>query len=77
VLDRWAIFAATGERGNSKVGKIAGTKRRVAVDTAYHTIARLVGLSVRDFQASIWIHVRETTPNARYGHPTRLSDITA
>jgi hypothetical protein len=79
VLDRWAIFAATGERGDQAVGKVADTKRRDAVDTAYRNIARRVGLSVRDFQAAIWIHVRETTPKITPRGPVfvRYADITA
>lgn len=78
VLDRWAIFAATGERGDDSVGKVAGTKRRDEVDAAYRTLAKRIGWPVRDLQAAIWLQVRETTPSIRRGKSSlvRLVDIT-
>lgn len=77
VLDRWAIFAATGERSDEHLNKITGTKRREAIELAYHTVAKRVGLTVRDFQAAIWLQVRETTPKAGSLVAPRLVDITS
>lgn len=76
VLDRWAVFAATGERSDDHLSKVAGTKRREAVDTAYRQLARKLRWNVRDLQAAIWLQVRETTENAR-GIVPQLQDLTA
>jgi hypothetical protein len=77
VLDRWAIYAATGERDNTNLNKVAGTKRRDAVEHAYRALARKVGVAASELQAIIWLQVRETTPNGRYGVIHKLRDITA
>ena len=76
VLDRWAIYAATGERSDEAVGKVASTKRRELVEAAYRALARRVGITVRDLQAVIWLQVRETTERGKHGKPHRLQDFT-
>lgn len=74
VLDRWAIFAATGARSDAEQKPFATTKLRESVEDAYRALARKVGMSVRDLQAAIWIQVRETTITAR-GTTPRLADF--
>ena len=76
VLDRWAVFAATGERGNDATSKVAGSKRRDAVEDAYRALARRAGITVRDLQAVIWLQVRETTEHGKTGTVPRLADFT-
>ena len=75
VLDRWAIYAATGER-ESRDRAIA-PKLRETVEDAYRALARKLRIPVRDLQATLWLQVRETTPRAGSGTVPRLADITA
>lgn len=77
VLDRWAIFAATGEREERAEDQIRRKDRRATVERAYRALARKLRISVRDLQATIWLQVRETTPHGRHGVVHRLADITA
>jgi Ser/Thr protein kinase RdoA (MazF antagonist) len=59
VIDRWAAFAAGYDRAKPP------TKReRAVIEPAYRAAANLVGESVRDFQAIVWIVTRESTPRA-------------
>lgn len=78
VLDRWAFFAATGTGDREEIQGMR-PKAREAVVSAYRKAARSVRIRVRDFQATVWIHARETTPLIRNGRPVtvRLADITA
>jgi hypothetical protein len=59
VIDRWAAFAAGEDRF-----KVPNARKRAAIEAAYRDAARQVGESVRDFQAIVWIVVRESTPRA-------------
>lgn len=70
VLDRWALFAAGHADRNTTP---APTVRR-RIEAAYHRAAERAGMSVRDFQAAVWIHVRENTARAD-GRIHRLADI--
>jgi hypothetical protein len=74
VVDRWAAFAA----GYPRSAKLT-TKARREIERAYRIAAERVGESLRDFQAIVWIAVRESTLTLRRGHlvPVRLVDITA
>lgn len=71
VIDRWAAFAA----GSTK-DRVPGAKARRAIAQGYRQAAASVGESVRDFQAIVWIALRESTPRAN-GQTVRLADITA
>lgn len=75
VLDRWALFAATGERESRDTAP--SPKLREAVDAGYRALARKLKINVRDLQATLWLQVRETTPRAGSGTVPRLADITA
>lgn len=75
VLDRWALFAATGERGDS-VQRFTKGALRESVESAYRALARKLKIPVRDLQATIWLQVRETTARANTGTVPRLADIT-
>lgn len=70
VLDRWALRAA-GVREKSP-----SRTERAQVADAYRTAAAIVGEHVRDMQAALWVHVRETTPR-RDGRLVRLADVTS
>jgi hypothetical protein len=59
VIDRWAAFAAGEPRD-----KVPNASQRIALEAAYQNVAAMVGESVRDFQAIVWIQVRESTPRA-------------
>ena len=73
VLDRWAYFAALGDRrGDSKVT----VGERQACENAYRRLAAKTGESLRDLQAIIWLQVRETTPRISNGKVPQLWDIT-
>lgn len=74
VLDRWALFAATGERESRDAQP--SPKLRETVEDAYRALARRLKINVRDLQATLWLQVRETTPRAG-GTVPRLADITA
>lgn len=78
VLDRWAIFAAQGSGDREDNHKLRANVRE-AIATAYARAARQARIRVRDFQAAVWISVRESTPMLRRGHwvTVRLADITA
>lgn len=65
-IDAWAIRAAEGEwrdwqtnstNGERKVSAPVGHRYTDAAD-AYRQAAQIVGISPRDFQAAVWIHVR-------------------
>ncbi|MDE2101469.1 MAG: hypothetical protein KGL39_29760 [Patescibacteria group bacterium] len=73
VVDRWAAFAA----GYPRSAKLT-TKARREIERAYHEAASRVGESLRDFQAIIWIAIRESTLTLRRGQlvPVKLVDIT-
>jgi hypothetical protein len=73
VLDRWAI-RATGYQHPTKRHDLNMTVRR-ELDAAYREAAKLCGETVRAFQATVWIAIRESTPNKR-GIIPRLADIT-
>lgn len=75
VIDRWAAFAA-GYDGAREGSDIAAAEWRT-IEAAYRRAARKVRRKVRDFQATVWIAARETTPHKRTGRPHRLADITA
>ena len=72
VIDRWAAYAAGGNRDAAP-----SAKARRALESAYRAAAAKVGETVRDFQAIVWIQARETTPSKRHGIVHRLQDITA
>ncbi len=74
VVDRWAAFAA----GYPRSAKLTAKARR-EIEHAYRIAAARVGESLRDFQAIVWIAVRESTLTLRRGQlvPVRLVDITA
>lgn len=74
VLDRWAIFAATGERESRDAS--LSPRMRETVAGAYRALARKLKIPVRDLQATLWLQVRETTPRST-GTVPRLADITA
>lgn len=59
VIDRWAAYAA-GERRD----RAPNARMRAALTLAYREAAAQAGESVRDFQAIVWIQVRESTPRA-------------
>lgn len=69
VVDRWAAFAA----GSTKDYAPKAAARR-AIEAAYRQAATIVGESVRDFQAIVWIVCRENTPTAA-GHLVKRADI--
>ena len=69
VLDRWALFAAAGAECQSPT-----VKQRDVFSAAYFRAAESKGETVSAFQASVWLQVRETTPNAR-GIVRKLRDI--
>jgi hypothetical protein len=71
VLDRWALFAAG--HGYGKRAPDPGPTWR-AIEDAYRRAARIVGVAVRDFQAIIWIAIREST-KTQLGIVPRLSNI--
>jgi hypothetical protein len=73
VLDRWALYAALGHDRASKVTRA----QREECERAYHRLAAETGETLRDLQAIVWLHVRETTPHARHGKAPQLWDITA
>jgi hypothetical protein len=56
VIDRWAAFAAGFGRQRPPTRRQAAT-----IEAAYRQAAASVGESVRDFQAIVWIVVREST----------------
>lgn len=62
-LDRWATFAATGWKYDEQNSLKANSKVLKAIEEAYRNVARRKKMNVRDFQAIIWITVRESTPN--------------
>jgi hypothetical protein len=72
VLDRWALYAATGER----IEQLSRKGARELVENAYRELARRVGITVRDLQAVIWLQVRETTEHAKSGTVHQLQDFT-
>jgi len=78
VLDRWAIYAATGRRANDDVKRFTSTKLRAGIEAGYRRAARKVRMNVRDFQALVWLQARETTPRLQHGKyvPVRFADIT-
>lgn len=77
VLDRWALYAAQGS-GDRDTNHQLPAGARDAIERAYRNAAKAVRCKVRDFQAAVWIHVRETTPVLRRGKwiTPRLADIT-
>ena len=70
VLDVWATLAGTGSRELD-----AATRK--TLEAAYRAAAKRARQTVRDFQAAVWIAVRESTPNGRTGTVHNLADITA
>jgi hypothetical protein len=80
VLDRWAMFAAQdfGDVDRNEIQNIRPVARRALV-AAYERAARQARCKVRDFQATVWIWTRETTPILRRGKYTtvRFADITS
>lgn len=76
VLDRWALFAAQGHGSDRDSNHQLTKSVRAAIEQAYRSAARRARCKVRDFQATVWIHVRETTPHAKDGVVHRLQDIT-
>ena len=57
VIDRWALRAAWG----NQIIDIHNLERvgvYLMVSDGYKEVARLFGMTPRDFQASVWIHVR-------------------
>lgn len=77
VLDRWAFYAAgwvTEGRDETPSDRV-----RAAVTEAYRRAAKRARITVRDFQAVVWLQSRESTPVLRRGRwvTPRLADITA
>jgi hypothetical protein len=70
VIDRWAAYAA----GHSDRDAVPDAESRRGIESAYRRLATRVGMSVRDLQAAIWIHVRESTARGG-GTVPRLADI--
>lgn len=70
VLDRWMIRLAVGH-----AGRHLRVPERAQVEEAYRSAASRTGERVAHFQAILWIHLRETTPDSR-GRLRRLPDIT-
>jgi hypothetical protein len=56
VIDRWALRAAWGDDVRVKDLQRKGVYHMVA--SAYREVAPEFGLSPRDFQAAVWVHVR-------------------
>ena len=82
VLDRWAIWAATGQTASEHARDdvhALDKSRRAMIEDAYRALARKVRIPVRDLQAVIWLQVRETTGAIRGGQirQVRYADITA
>jgi hypothetical protein len=78
VLDRWAFFAAAGGDRDSLHDMNRGAIDAIAA--AYRSAAKSARMRLRDFQATIWIQARESTPKiAKNGTATfvRLADITS
>lgn len=71
VLDRWALVAAGHTPGQRAPDD--GPTRRL-FEEAYRRAAKIVGMAARDFQAVIWIAVRETTETKR-GFVPNLANI--
>ena len=69
VIDRWAAYAAGATKERAPV-----TAERHAIDAAYRRAAAIAGERIRDFQAIVWISVRESTTR-RNGVTVRYSDI--
>lgn len=57
VLDRWALYAA----GHLDRDTVPGPVMRRKIEDAYRRAAKRAGMAVRDFQAALWIDVREST----------------
>ena len=57
MLDRWALYAA----GHADRDTVPGPVMRRKIEDAYHRAAKRAGMAVRDFQAALWIDVREST----------------
>lgn len=72
VIDRWAAFAALGERFENGISD----KQRAECERAYRRLAAELGEDVRDIQAAIWLQVRETVPRSNTGKAPQLWDIT-
>ncbi len=62
VLDRWALLAAGHDYG--KRAPDPGPVWR-SIEEAYRRAAKRVNIAARDFQAVIWIAVRESTATSR------------
>lgn len=71
VLDRWALLAAGHAYGSRAPDP--GPLRR-SFEEAYRRASKIVGIAARDFQAIIWIAVREST-ETKLGVVPRLSNI--
>lgn len=71
VLDRWALYAAG--HGYGKRAPDPGPQWR-AFEDAYRRAAKIIGVAARDFQAIIWIAIREST-QTKLGVVPRLSNI--
>jgi hypothetical protein len=71
VLDRWALRAAGYPERVNKT-------EREKIANGYRLAAELVGETPRDFQAIVWIHIRESTPVTRKGRTIvpRLACVT-
>lgn len=69
VIDRWAAYAA-GERRD----RAPNAKLRATLEAEYRAAAAWAGETVRDFQAIVWIQVRESTPRAD-GKPSHHYDF--
>lgn len=78
VLDRWAIYAAAPTVDRENHSDVLRKSVRAALEDAYRNAARAARRAVRDYQATIWLQTRESTPVDQRGRAVirRLVDIT-
>lgn len=61
-VDVWAARAATGLTGKDAERAIGTPARYRAVADAYRRAAVILGITPRECQAAVWVHVRGTKP---------------
>lgn len=61
-VDTWAARAATGLSGKDAERAISTPARYRAVADAYRRAAVILGITPRECQAAVWVHVRGTKP---------------
>ncbi len=74
VIDRWAARAAGWEESGHSIP----VRRRREMEQAYREAAERCGERVRNFQAIVWLVLRESTPKVRDGKSVvpKLWDVT-